>query len=113
MMIKLNFIRELLVKVEMGGTAHLWNKNDIKELLNSLAFLLIPSTAITSTDVLLDTSVASGGGRWNNEQTTKYQLTEGRRLFFFLLLLNTIWCIKSNSIKNYNGGRVILLQISG
>ena len=109
MMIKLNFIRELLVNVEMGGTAHFWNKNDIKESLDSLAFLMIPSTAISSTD----TSVASGGGRWNNEQTTKYQLTEGRRLFFFLLLLNTIWCIKSNSIKNYNGGRVILLQISG
>ena len=71
-MIKLNFIRELVGKVEAGGITNFCKKRDIKEMMNFLNSLLIPSMAVDSTDSSLDTSVAPSG-RCRNEQHSKPQ----------------------------------------
>ena len=62
-MIKLNFIRELGGKVEIGGIFSFLKKNDIIEMMSSLTSILIVSMAFPSTDSLLNTSVASSGRR--------------------------------------------------
>ena len=71
-MIKLNFIRELVGKVEAGGITNFCKKRDIKEMMNFLNSLLIPSMAVDSTDSSLDTIVAPSG-RCRNEQHSKPQ----------------------------------------
>ena len=96
MMIKLNFIRELLVRVEMCGTANFWKKIDIKEMTASFNYSLILSMAIPSSFYRIVFQHATLKRRRHNRQldsqTTsraKYQLTDPR--FFLFQLAAKYW----------------------